>query len=119
MTRADYAKQINWNGMASRMIKTNELPSFEIGQTINPGMCWTDGGEFKVETKGQYAIIFDIIENLDGHAVDYDSEAETESIGATDCNCEKEILINRNFEVVDFWAWDEETQFAKVFIKAI
>jgi hypothetical protein len=119
MERKDYAKLINWNGTASREIQINEVPFFEIGEVVNPGLCWTDGGEFTVETFGEYSVIFEIIENVDGHAVDYDDEEECYDLGCEDCYREKEILINKNFEVVDFWEWDEETGFARVFLKEV
>ena len=117
MTRNEYAKLINWKGTATREIKTNELPHFEIGQKINPGLCWTDGGEFRVETSGQYSVIFDMVEEVEGHKVDYSNEQECEDLGCEDCYGEKEIIIDRSFEVVDFWQYDEETGFARVFIR--
>lgn len=119
MTRTELAKQINWEGTATREIQINSIPFYKIGEIINPGLCWTDGGEFKVESKGKYSVIFVITENVEGHKVDYENEEETESIGATDCEHEEEIIINKDFEIVDFWEWDEETRFAKVFLKAI
>ena len=119
MTRTDIAKEINWNGTATRMIHTNNIPSYFAGEIVNPGLCWTDGGEFKIETTGKYTVIFVIENNVDGHAVDYDNETECEAIGAIDCENEKEILINRSFMVIDFWKYDEETEFAKVFLKAV
>ena len=119
MKREDYAKLINWTGTATREIQTNELPSYKIGQILNPGLCWTDGGEFKVETTGKFSTIFVITEKVEGHEIDYNNEEECEDLGCVDCWSEKEILINRNFEIVDFWEYDEETGFAKVFIKAV
>jgi hypothetical protein len=119
MTREDYLKQINWNGTATREIQINEVPVYEIGQVINPGLSWTDGGVFMVETSGDYSVIFEIAENVDGHAVDYDNEDECYDLSCEDCSREKEILINKNFVVTDFWNYDEDTGFAKVFIKAI
>lgn len=119
MKREDYAKIINWKGTATRGIKTNEVPDYEIGQIINPGLCWTDGGEFRVETNGDYSVIFVIENEVEGHKVAYENEQECEDLGCEDCWGEKEILINKNFVVTDFWAWDEETQFAKVFLKEV
>ena len=117
MKREDYAKQINWRGTATREIKVNEVPYYEVGQIINPGLCWTDGGEFRVETNGKYSVIFEIEESVEGHAVDYENEQECDDLGCEDCWGEKEILINKNFVVTDFWNWDEESRFAKVFLK--
>lgn len=119
MERKDYAKQINWNGTASRMINLNYLPEYAVGQILNPGLCWTDGGEFKVETRGEYVVIFEITEPVDGHAVDYENEEECYDLGCEGCEYEKEIIIDRDFEVVKFWEYDEEVGYAKVFLKAI
>jgi hypothetical protein len=119
MKREDYAKQINWKGTATREIRINEVPDYKVGQIINPGLCWTDGGEFRVETNGQYSVIFVIESEVEGHKVDYENEQECEDIGAKDCLKEKEILINKDFVVTDFWPWDEETQFAKVFLREV
>ena len=119
MTKKDYANKINWNGTATREIQVNELPQYEIGQIINPGLSWSDGGEFRVETLGEYSVIFEIVENVDGHSVEYDNQEECDDLGCEDCENEKEILINKDFEIVDFWEYDEETKFAKVFVKAV
>lgn len=117
MKREDYAKKVNWKGTATREIKVNEFPNYEIGQVINPGLCWTDGGEFRAETNGKYSVIFVIESEVEGHQVDYENEQECEDLVCGDCWEEKEIIINRDFVVTDFWGWDEETQFAKVFLK--
>ncbi|MGE5327991.1 MAG: hypothetical protein ACM3KR_00585 [Deltaproteobacteria bacterium] len=119
MTRKDYAKKINWNGTATREIEMNELPYFEVGQIINPGLCWSDGGEFTVETAGKYSVIFEISGNVDGHQVNYDNEQECKDLGCEDCKNEREILIDKAFEIVDFWEYDEEAGFAKVFLKEV
>lgn len=119
MNRKDYAKIINWRGTATREIRINETPYYEIGQIINPGLCWSSGGEFTVENPGGYSVVFEIIESVDGHAVNYEDEEECWDLGCEGCYREKEILIDKNFVVVDFWEWDEESGFAKVFIKSI
>ena len=117
MNRQEYAKQINWNGTATRIIRTNELPNYEIGEKINAGLCWTDGGEFKIESDGEYNIIFKITESVDGHQVDYENEQECYDLDCEDCELESEILIDREFEIVDIWNYDEETGFMEVYLK--
>ena len=117
MNREDYAKKINWKGTATRMISLNEIPKFEKGEKINPGLCWTDGGVFHIESQGEYDVLFAITEEVEGHKVDYDNEEECEDLGCEDCWAEEEIIIDRVFEVVDFWEYDSETGFAKVFLK--
>lgn len=119
MNRSEYAKIINWNGTATREIQIDEVPKYEVGQIINPGLCWTDAGEFNVETLGKYSVIFVITESVEGHKVDYDNVEECEELGCEDCWKEEEILINKNFEVVDFWKYDNEVRFAKVFLKPV
>jgi hypothetical protein len=109
MTREEYAKQINWNGTASRIIEVNELPVYLVGEKIKPGLCWTDGGEFKIETNGEYQILFIIKDDVDGHAVDYDDEDECEDLGCEDCYYEKEILIDQEFIISKIYDYDEET----------
>ena len=119
MKRKDYAKLINWRGTATREIKTNYLPDHEVGQIINPGLCWTDGGEFAAENNGKYSVIFEIVEPVDGHAVDYENEDECYDLGCEDCYKEKEILIDKNFVITEAWEYDEEVGFARVFIKEV
>ena len=118
MNREDYAKKINWKGTATREIKTNTVPCYEVGEKVTAGLCWTDGGEFRTETSGKYSVVFVIIETVEGHQVDYNNKQECADLGCEDCCAEKEIIIDTNFEVVEFWKWDEETGFAKVFLKA-
>jgi hypothetical protein len=119
MGREEYAKQINWKGKATREIKIDEIPHYEIGQVINPGLCWTDGGTFWVEKEGKYSVLFDIVEEVEGHQVDYENEQECEDLGCQDCENEREILINKDFIVTDFWPYDDEVKFAQVFLKEV
>ncbi len=119
MDRKDYAKKINWKGTATREIQINYLPEYEIGQTVNPGLSWSDGGEFRVETTGEYSVIFKIEDEVEGHKVDYSNEQECFDLVCEGCECEKEILINQNFIVTDFWEYDEETEHAIVFLKKV
>ncbi len=117
MDRKDYAKIINWEGTATREIQLNYEPEYKIGQIINPGLCWTDGGEFRVETEKEYPVVFEIIEPVKGHAVDYENEDECFDLGCEDCSREKEILIDKDFAIVKFDKFDEEIGFARVYLK--
>ena len=117
MNRIDYARDINWKGTASRIIAVNELPNYKIGEKINAGLSWTDGGEFTVETKGDYQILFVIKQDVEGHKVDYDNGIECNDIGATDCEYEKEILINKELEIVEIYNYDEEVGYMEVHLK--
>ena len=116
MERVDYAKIINWNGTASRMINVNEIEDYQVGQIINPGMCWTDGGEFKVETTGDFAIIFKLIEDTEGHQVDYDNEEECDELGCEDCFGEKEIIIDKEFKISEIYEYDEEVGYMEILL---
>lgn len=56
---------------------------------------------------------------MEGHQVDYENEQECEDLGCQDCENEKEVLINKDFIVTDFWPYDDEVKFAQVFLKEI
>jgi hypothetical protein len=118
MLRSDFAKIINWNGTATRLINLEYDPKYKIGDIINPGLCWTDGGQFTCESKyGKYDVLFIITENVDGHLVNYDDEYECDALGCNDCEHEKEILINKDFEITKIYNWDEEEQTITVFLR--
>lgn len=119
MERIDYAKKINWIGTATRMVSTYELPEYKIGEKVNPGICWTDGGIFEPCDPGEFQILFRITEECEGHEVDYENEEEAWDLSASGCEEEKEILINREFEVIDFYKYDSETGCAEVFLKVL
>ena len=57
---------------------------------------WTDGGEFTVENEREYEYLFYCINECPVHIVDYENEEETETLGATDCEEEKEVLVAKN-----------------------
>src|SRR5574344_1823735 len=99
MKREDYANFINWKGTATRLMAFNEEQEFKVGEKRNFGLSWTDGGEFTPETFGKYQYVVEISEETEGHAVDYENENEADDLGATDCCREKEILINKDFEI--------------------
>lgn len=117
-TIEDYANEINWKGVATREIQIDELPAYEIGETVNPGLSWSDGGQFRVENEGEYSVIFEIVESVEGHKVNYTNKQECYDLSCEFCEDEKEILINKDFIVTDFWEYDEEVQEARVFLKA-
>lgn len=117
MKAIDYAKEINWNGTATRMISLDKLPNYKKGQKINAGLHWTDGGEFYIESQKRYDVVFVITESVDGHKVDYDNEQECEDLGCEDCWKEKEVLIDKTFEIVEFREYDEEIGYAEVLLK--
>lgn len=116
-TREEYAKEINWSGTATRLIQTHELPDYKVGGKINPGLCWTDGGEFIVETTKKYQVLFVLSVATSGHEVDYDDEDECYALDCEDCSREREILINKTFEIVDVSEYDEDANMLTVTLK--
>ena len=114
-----YAENVNWEGTATREIQIDDIPDYEVGQIINPGLSWTDGGMFRVETSKKYAVVFEITEPVNGHKVDYANRTETYDLGCEGCENEKEVLINSNFEITEFYPWDEEIEFARVLVKPV
>ena len=117
MTRKDYANIKNWKGTATRLMRFTEEQEFIVGEKRNFGLSWTDGGEFTPENYGKYSYVIEIAEETEGHAVDYDNEEETDNLGATDCSREKEILIDRDFEIIKVYNYDEETGLGKIIVR--
>jgi hypothetical protein len=117
MSREKYAQNINWKGSATRAIRMEDVPDFKIGEIINPGLSWTDGGVFECENVEGYLVIFEC-ENVEGYKVNYDNEKECCDLSCSDCDQENEILVNSNFKVIDFWEYDE-TGFARVFLQQL
>ena len=96
MTKNEIAMNINDEiDCISRQIKTNCLLEVKEGNiiTTEKAESWTDGGEFKVENEAEYTYIFRAINKVPVHVVDYSNDEETEEIGATDCEYEKEVLV--------------------------
>lgn len=96
MTKNEIANMINGNlkGIA-RQIKTNyklDLTENDI-IIVEKAESWTDGGEFTVENENKYEYLFCCINECPVHVVDYENEEETETLGATDCEEEKEVLV--------------------------
>ena len=105
MTKNEIANQINNNiSDITRQIQVNYLLDISVDDIISTEKAesWTDGGEFKVETLGEYTYIFRAINEVPAHVVDYDNEDETYELGAEDCEYEKEVLVPANvkFRVV-------------------
>ena len=117
MTRNEYANIKNWKGTATRLMAFNEEQTFVIGDVENFGLSWTDGGEFTPETYGKYQYVIEIIEDTEGHKVDYDNEEECEELSCEDCGKEKEILINKDFTIVKVYDFDEEIGFGRILVK--
>ena len=96
MTKNEIANQINNNiSDITRQIQTSYELDYSVNEiiTTEEAESWTDGGEFKVENEAEYTYIFRAINKVPVHVVDYDNEEETEEIGATDCEYEKEVLV--------------------------
>ena len=117
MERLVYSNIKNWKGTATRLMAFDEEQEFFLGEKRNFGLSWTDGGEFTPEIYGKYQYVIIITEEVEGHKVDYDNEEECEDLSCEGCSKEKEILINRDFEIIEVQNFDEETGFGKVYVK--
>lgn len=96
MTKNEIADVINGSlkGIA-RQISTNyklELKKDEI-IVLEKAESWSNNGEFTVETEREYEYCFVCLNECPVHVVDYENEEETEILGATDCEAEKEVLV--------------------------
>ena len=96
MTKNEIADITNGNlkGIA-RQIKTNyklDLTENDI-IIVEKAESWTDGGEFTVENEREYQYLFYCTNECPVHIVDYENEEEAETLGATDCETEKEVLV--------------------------
>lgn len=96
MTKNEIADVINGSlKEIARQIKTNhrlELKKDDI-IIVKKAESWTDGGEFTVENEREFEYCFICINECPVHIVDYENEEETETLGATDCEAEKEVLV--------------------------
>ena len=96
LTKETIANQTNarLKGIA-RQINTNYELSLKEDDIIilEKAESWTDGGEFIVENEKEYEYLFYCVNECPVHIVDYEHEEETEILGATDCESEKEVLV--------------------------
>lgn len=96
LTKETIANQTNANiKQIFRQISTNyklELKEDEI-IVLEKAESWSDNGEFTVETEREYEYCFVCLNECPVHVVDYENEEETEILGATDCESEKEVLV--------------------------
>ena len=96
MTKNEIADVINGSLKGiSRQISTNyklELKKDEI-IVLEKAESWSNNGEFTVETEREYEYCFVCLNECPVHVVDYENEEETEILGATDCEAEKEVLV--------------------------
>lgn len=140
MTREQIAKNINKTlNNISRTIALDYKEEYKVGQVIEleRAECWTNGGEFFVETEREYEYLFICTNDVDVHEVNYDlfSEAETEEdeeyaesyyevLGTDeDCSSEKEVLVpaGTKFEIIDVFDDNcyEEMGYYEVIVKRI
>ena len=79
----------------ARQIRTNDELGLRKDDIIilEKAESWTDGGEFTVENEREYEYMFYCVNECPVHIVDYENEEETEILGATDCEAEKEVLV--------------------------
>lgn len=96
MTKNEIANQTNANiKNIHRQISTNyklELKEDDI-IIVEKAESWSNDGYFNVETEREYEYCFVCVNECPVHVVDYENEEETETLGATDCEEEKEVLV--------------------------
>ena len=99
MTKLEIAQNINATKDLARTIATNYELDFVEGQIYdnrNKVESWADRDNstsaFKPESSGSITYVL-YCSNVPCHAVDYDNEEETETLGATDCEYEAECLV--------------------------
>ncbi|MBF2440326.1 hypothetical protein [Listeria seeligeri] len=94
--RNEIAKDINTKiAGLGRSIQTNWELGFEEGQviTLEKQESWTDGGAFTVCNDCPVEYYFEIENEVPCHVVDYNNENEVITLGAEDCEDEKEVLL--------------------------
>ena len=119
MTKNEIALNRNFNtNRISREIQVDEELVYQVGDiiTLDDATSWTDGGEFKVETPGEFTYVFWINNDVNVHQVDYENEEECEVLGCEDCYEEKEILLEANVQlrIVNIIKSDDEVPFTTI-----
>jgi hypothetical protein len=106
-TKLEIAQDINFQGNLFRTIRVDNKLDLKEGDIYNnqgriESWC-TQYGTYSVpEFHGEYEYFFRV-KNAKGHEVDYENKEECETIGATDCEDECEVLIlpTQKLRVVD------------------
>lgn len=110
---------INYKGFAERYITLNNIKQFHVGDIIETGVHWTNGGEYDGSEmfSGNYTYCFECRE-VYGHEVDYDEISENEDYadelytkyGITEeCYDEKEIVVeNDKFKIIEINSISDE-----------
>ena len=119
MTKNEIALDKNFNTYRiSRQIQVDEKLEYQVGDiiTLDDATSWTDGGEFKVETPGEFTYVFWINNDVNVHQVDYENEEECETLGCEDCYEEKEVLLEANVQlrIVNIIKSDDEVPYTTI-----
>ena len=119
MTKNQIALDKNFNTYRiSRQIQVDEKLEYQVGDiiTLDDATSWTDGGEFKVETPGEFTYVFWINNDVNVHQVDYENEEECEILGCEDCYEEQEVLIEagRQLRITKIIESDEEVPYTTI-----
>ena len=119
MTKNEIALDKNFNTYRiSRQIQVDEKLEYQVGDIIklDDATSWTDGGEFKVETPGEFTYVFWINNDVNVHQVDYENEEECEILCCEDCYEEKEVLLEANVQlrIVNIIKSDDEVPFTTI-----
>ena len=119
MTKNQIALDKNFiTNRISRQIQVDEKLECRVGDIIklDDATSWTDGGEFKVETPGEFTYVFWINNDVNVHQVDYENEEECEALGCEDCYEEKEVLLEANVQlrIVNIIKSDDEVPYTTI-----
>ena len=119
MTKNEIALDKNFNTYRiSREIQVDEKLEYQVGDiiTLDDATSWTDGGEFKVETPGEFTYVFWINNDVNVHQVDYENEQECETLGCEDCYEEKEVLLEAKVQlrIVNIIKSDDEVPYTTI-----
>ena len=106
MTKNEIARNITGvEEVITRVITSNyELDFTEdsIYDNLGKAESWSIDGEFTPETNGQYVYLLKAY-NVPVHHVDYSNKEELETLGATGCEKEKEVLVAAETKLVVTW----------------
>lgn len=89
----------------TRVIGSNyelEFKEDEIYDNLGNAESWTVGGEFTIENDYEYIYLLKAT-NVPVHHVDYTNEEELETLGAEDCEGEKEVLVAADTKLRITW----------------
>ena len=102
MTKNEIARDVNITANTTRIVSFSSKYNFEVGEIYdNRGKAesWSLGGKFDIETSRKYVYLLKC-QNVPCHKVDYTNVSECETLGASDCKSEDEVLVPAETKMV-------------------